>query len=34
MKERMKDEGDMLWKLLNSDEAKAAFANFQSKKTA
>jgi enoyl-CoA hydratase/carnithine racemase len=34
MKERMKDEGDMLWKLLNSDEAKAAFANFQSKKPA
>ena len=34
MKERMKEEGDMLWKLLNSDEAKEAFANFQSKKTA
>ena len=34
MKERMKEEGDMLGRLLNSDEAKEAFANFQSKKTA
>ena len=34
MKERMKEEGDMLWRLLNSDEAKEAFANFKSKKPA
>ena len=34
MRERMKEEGDMLWKLLNSDEAKDAFANFLNKKSA
>ena len=34
MKERMQEEGDMLWKLLNSDEAKDAFASFLSKKSA
>ena len=32
--ERMKEEGDMLWKLLNSDEAKDAFADFLNKKSA
>ena len=34
MKERMKEEGDMLWKLLKSDEAKEAFSEFLSKKSA
>ncbi|MFL2799855.1 MAG: enoyl-CoA hydratase [Paracoccaceae bacterium] len=34
VKERMKEEGDMLSKLLNSDEAKDAFANFLNKKSA
>ena len=34
IKEKMKEEADMLWSLLNSDEAKDAFANFLSKKSA